>query len=75
MFNYANGFHVTVKDDKSEVLIQFIPTTPVLKTCESGKAEIIDTNEEAVSSVIMNRTLAEDLIGKISALFSADSAE
>lgn len=75
MFNYANGFHVTVKDDKSEVLIQFIQTTPVLKTSESGKVEIIDTNEEAVSSVIMNRTLAEDLIGKISALFSVDSAE
>lgn len=75
MFNYANGFHVTVKDDKSEVLIQFIQTTPVLKTSESGKVEITDTNEEAVSSVIMNRTLAEDLIVKISALFSADRAE
>lgn len=70
MFNYANGFHVTAKDDKSELLIQFMQTTPVLNIGESGKADIVGTTEEVVSSVIMNGALAQDLMEKISALLS-----
>ena len=28
MFIYANGFHVSVKDDQSEVLIRFVQNSP-----------------------------------------------
>lgn len=75
MFSYANGFHVTAKDDKSEILIQFIQTTPVLNVGDAGRVDIVGTTEETVSSVIMSGSLAEDLVGKISALLSDGRAE
>lgn len=75
MFTYTNGFHVTAKDDKSEILIQFIQTTPVLKVDETGKVDIVGTNEETVSSVIMSGALAEDLVSKIRDLLSDGGTE
>lgn len=75
MFSYTNGFHVTAKDDKSEILIQFIQTKPVLKASEAGRVDIVGTSEETVSSVIMSGSLAEDLVGKISALLSNGNEE
>lgn len=72
MFNYTNGFHVSAKDDKSEVLIQFLQTTPVLSIGDAGRADIVGTTEEKVSSVIMNGALAQDLMDKLGALLNEE---
>lgn len=75
MFNYTNGFHVSSKDDKSEVLIRFLQTTPVLNIGEAGRADIVGTTEEVVSSVIMNGALAQDLLDKLSAILNEGKKE
>lgn len=75
MFNYTNGFHVSAKDDKSEVLIRFMQTTPVLDIGDAGRADIVGTTQEEVSAVIMNGALAQDLMEKLGALLSEGAKE
>lgn len=68
MYTYANGFQLSVKNDKSEVLLRFTQAAPVL----SREGAITDTQEEVVSSVIINGQLAKKLIDNLTELLSAD---
>lgn len=69
MYNYVNGFHLSVKSDNSEVLIRFIQTLPDLKTGANGEFIQTEMKEEVVSSVVLNGALANELLTKLQELF------
>lgn len=68
MFIYANGFQVSVKDDKSELLIRFTQTSPVFNRSIAPGAEIREVNEEVVASIVLNGALAEAFASNVQEL-------
>ena len=65
MFVYANGFHVSVKNDQSEVLIRFVQNAPAF---ERDAEDVCNTQQEVVSSVVLSGSAAKDLVSMIQGL-------
>lgn len=78
MFVYANGFHISVKDDHSEVLVRFVQNSPVYSSSDGGDASLVGvptgTQKEVVSSVVMSGRLAEEFVTTVQRLMNRDDS-
>lgn len=74
MFIYANGFHVSVKDDQSEVLIRFVQNSPAYGDA-SGSSTSTGVEQEIVSSIVVSGDLAKGLVSTIQELFEKHNGE
>lgn len=74
MYLYVNGYHVSVKNDKSEILIDFCQNSPTFVTDENGESQCNGINRETVSSIVLRNELAHELVSALSDMLGDEKA-
>lgn len=66
--NYADGFYLSFKEDKSEFMIDFFQLEPVLESDDEN--EDVQMRRQEVSKIKFDKEVAENLYKMLEEIFS-----
>ena len=72
MYQYVNAFNVSVKNDKSEIIIDFFQNNPQFNLDETGNLVFSGVIREPVSSIILNNDTANEFLDSFTSLLNKE---